>query len=105
MLKFEGFTTGQKIRAFDFEPMEGRRDRYVEGEIIEVVYGDFYAYRVQVEVDTMAPAGARTEVLVPFETTFDFDGRVVLLEDGEPDPDGDDDQDDDDAAAPGCVCI
>ena len=34
MLKFEGIAVGTTIKAYDFEPMEGRTDRFVVGKII-----------------------------------------------------------------------
>lgn len=79
MLKFDGIAIGTDIKAYDFEPMRGRHDRYIEGTImerIETVTG--YFYRVEVLFD--AADMGRTEVNVPLETYFDFDNRITILE-------------------------
>lgn len=86
-LKFEGFKVGQTIKAFDFEPCEGRRDRYVVGRITEVVregsenlpHGYYW---IEVIVDTIYADGdyRRRYVAVPMQTSMDYDGRVTLIE-------------------------
>lgn len=81
-LKFEGFAIGDRIKAFDFEPRPGRKDRYVVGRIIEVVRNGsenlpFAHYWIRVERDTSYTDELRRKyVAVPMETTFDYDGRV-----------------------------
>lgn len=78
-LKFEGFQTGDRIRAYDFEPCEGRRDRYIIGTILEVDAWHLGAlcYRVEVENDTTFYNNPRDVVFVPYECIFDYDGRVT----------------------------
>jgi len=68
--------TGDKIKAFDFQPMEGRDDRYVVGTIINK---DDYSYTIQVEKDTNAPEGYRIEVIVPFVVMCDFENRITKV--------------------------
>lgn len=83
-LMFEGFEVGDRIRAFDFEPCEGRPDRYIEGKILEVDRDGgavgYAHYVVEVELDTSAPPGARLAVLVPMQTLFDYAGRVTRID-------------------------
>lgn len=88
-LKFAGFTEGDTIRAYDFEPIEGRPERYIEGKITNVLTADdmqkmgrepFACYVVRVEIDTCAPKGTRELVFVPHETSMDYDGRVRKIE-------------------------
>lgn len=88
MLKFEGIAIGTTIKAFDFEPMEGRRDRYVVGEIRDIVTKDgakFYVIRCQ-EDSAFGPKHNRCshDVYVPMEMMFsDFDERITVVEDAE----------------------
>ena len=85
MLKFEGIAVGTKIRAYDFEPMEGRRDRYVEGRILRTetteLGADFYVIECE-EDSAFGPDYNRIglEVYVPMELFMDFDGRVTPLD-------------------------
>jgi len=85
MLKCENIANiGDTIRAYDFQPMEGRVDKFVEGVVVEKGFvpatmgGGYSAFVIKVTKDT---DGDRigTGVLVPFETTFDYDGRVVNI--------------------------
>ncbi len=85
-LKFDGINVGSVIRAYDFEPLGDRPDRYIDGEIVEVVDGvkdltDAKMYRVRVEVDTLYPENPRPEVFVPMEVLgrSEWDGRVTVL--------------------------
>ena len=48
--KFLRFKVGQKIRAYDFEPQDGRPDCYIEGIIKS---SSFKTYTVHVTHDTM----------------------------------------------------
>jgi hypothetical protein len=85
MLKYENVAQpGDVIRAYDFERMSDRRDRYVEGTVINrKLSNEGYVYVIRCEIDE-ATSGKYSRVgcvvHVPFETTFDFDGRVVLVE-------------------------
>jgi hypothetical protein len=90
MLKFENTAqVGQHIRAYDFEPMPDRSDRYVEGEVIERdVVREFGAigYLIRVTKDALYDEGQRTEVFVPYGISFgEFDSRVMLAD---PEDDG-----------------
>lgn len=88
--KYEGFQVGQKIRAYDFEPLAGRAHCYVEGGIVAVrrdgVPGAPYAhYVITVTKDVYAGVEETYEshsrlgkmVLVPMESTMDYEGRVT----------------------------
>ena len=89
MLKFaETAQVGDKIRALDFEPFPGRDDHFIIGTVIakgpihHPVEG-FYMF----EGYTIEITGADREDdsrigdtgYVPFETSFDYDGRVENL--------------------------
>lgn len=96
MLKFENVANvGDVIKAFDFEPMEGRNDMYIIGRVIEKgpMYADMDGRQIYVcdgykvfvkeshsgsenyDIDRMG-----TEMMVPFEMSMlDFDERVILL--------------------------
>jgi len=84
MLKFESVANvGDIIKAFDFQPMPSREDVYLIGKVIAKGHvGGLLGYDAYtVEVIT-SDAWSNREVgeiaYVPFESTFDFDGRVVL---------------------------
>jgi len=80
MLKFEGIPVGTKIRAYDFEPMNGRADRYVEGTITKLYDDQYEGYVVAVEKDTLHSKNERTEIIVPYEVGFlEYDERVTVL--------------------------
>lgn len=94
---------GTRIRAYDFEPCLGRPECFVEGPVIavgesthlrpptkEVGYeracpGTGYSYNaflIKCEEDTDR-VGEHSRVgeyvLVPIETTFDYQGRILFL--------------------------
>ena len=80
MLKFEHIKP-TRVRAYDFEPMEDREDRYVEGVVVEHIeqHGAKFLV-VRVEKDTVFPDNPRNEVLVPMELGFgEYDNRVEVL--------------------------
>jgi len=84
-LKYENTAEiGDTIRAYDFEPMPGRRDRYVEGVVKakgSVSYG-YDAFTIEVTEDVAFPADDNRvglNVYAPFESDLDYDGRVVLI--------------------------
>lgn len=85
-LKHEGFKRGDIIRAWDFEPMPGRTNRYVTGPVLEVNRNGtpdmpFAHYRVEVVMDTAFPTNPRPEVFVPMEMMMmDWDTRVEMFE-------------------------
>lgn len=92
MLKFENTAQiGDMIRAYDFEPIEGREEHYVTGRVI--AKGPIFTpvgidgeeryvcegYTIVTQYDT---GGTREgfNVYVPFEMGMtDFDGRVENL--------------------------
>ena len=83
--KFEGFRVGDRIKAMDFQHCEGRKDRYVMGRILEtdVMMQGAICYKIKVEVDTGAPPGYRTIVMVPYEIMLlEFNDRVTLVQEG-----------------------
>lgn len=82
--KFEGFMVGDKVRAYDFEPMEGRKPRYVEGIISEVrekgtSEHQYSHYVIIVDVDTLFDECPRGTVYAPMETSMDFDNRIIKV--------------------------
>lgn len=92
MLKFENVANvGDVIKAFDFQPMEGRNDSYLVGRVIEK--GEMFydngipmcnGYKVYVTdsrsgSDRFDIDRVGIEMIVPFEMSItDFDGRVQL---------------------------
>lgn len=100
MLKFENVANvGDVIKAFDFQPMEGRDDSYLIGEVIEK--GPMYmemgehawgnkvhvcnGYKVLVK-DSRSGSESYdinrmgTEIIVPFEMSItEFDNRVEVI--------------------------
>lgn len=78
---------GDVIRAYDFKPMVGRGDCYVEGIVLEVNDNTqgYSAYRIQVVKDVFAGESEFTERLnetmfVPWRVSFmEYDGRVMNL--------------------------
>jgi hypothetical protein len=86
-LKYENTAqVGDVIRAYDFEPFPGRRDRYVEGIVLckTIKYGAA-VYIICGMVDTMCDDDSDStrvgdHISVPFETIMDYDGRVTLIE-------------------------
>lgn len=91
MLKFEKVATvGDYIRAYDFKPMRGRLDCYVEGEVLTITNEQGYkAFKIKVRNDvyngTMDETeGSRNgkEVFVPMEVSFmEYDSRIINLSD------------------------
>ena len=91
MLKFERVATvGDIIRAYDFKPMAGRDDAFIEGVVIDAHNNEqgFKAFKVKVTADkflkyeTEASKDNRIGhiMFVPFETSFmEFDSRVMNL--------------------------
>jgi len=81
MLKYEGFKIGDKIKAYDFEPMEGRDELYVIGEIVAIDEEMFKGYVIKPEIDTMFPEEPREEGKVPMEVMMmEYDGRIEKVE-------------------------
>lgn len=92
MLKFTGFATaGQTIRAYDFKPMVGRNDCFVEG-IIEDANNTEMGYRAfkitatkdvfDGEVQSKGTKGSRVGkiVFVPHQVDFlEHNARIMNL--------------------------
>lgn len=74
--------TGDLIKAFEFEPIPGRDDKYVIGAIdrIEeygfVIKGETIIKDTAFGTDRMVEG---VEIRVPFRTMMDYDGRVTAL--------------------------
>ena len=99
MLKFENTAeVGDVIKAFDFQPMEGREDSYLIGRVVakgpiygkpfpemerEVYICDGYTVYVTDSVsgsDVYDIERMATEIFVPFEMSItDFDERVTVV--------------------------
>ena len=91
LLKFEGIAkVGDIIRAYDFKPMAGRDDAFIEGVVIDANSNEsgFKSYKIKVTVDkfkkyeTTVSARNRVEQIafVPHQTSFmEFDFRVINL--------------------------
>jgi hypothetical protein len=92
-LKFEGtFKVGDVIRAYDFEPMDGRGDSFIIGRVLEEKAEgiEYSAYAVEV---TMSVRGGKVDdeskrltantgavTYVPHEISFDdHDNRIVRV--------------------------
>ena len=87
MLKAE---IGDFIRSYDFKPMKGRNDCFVEGTVLDVTNeAGFLAYKIEVEVDAWDGKRITTKkktnrigevVFVPHEVSFmEYPGRVLNL--------------------------
>jgi hypothetical protein len=89
MLKFENVATvGDYIRAYDFKPMRGRMDSYVEGVVLEITNSQGYkAFKIKVkndvfggEMDESDASRNGKEVFVPMEVSFmEYDARIMNL--------------------------
>jgi len=81
MLKFDGLAVGTKIRAYDFQPMSDRPDRFVEGIITsETSELGPDMYTIDVTKDTGFPENPRIEVFVPKEVIFmEYDNRIEVI--------------------------
>ena len=86
MLKYEGIAIGTIIKAYDFEPMPGRTDRFVVGTIIDLEapdgceYASFY-HIICDKDSSFGPGYSRVgiDIYVPMEMGMDFDGRIVEM--------------------------
>jgi len=87
-LKFANkFKVGDGIRAYDHQPIEGRSDKYIEGEVIAVdvkskTQPDAEGYHVKVDKDTLFQKTSRVgkTVFVPYEIPMDYDERVSKVD-------------------------
>jgi len=91
MLKFQNIAKiGQTIRAYDFKPMVGRSDCFVEGKVLAIDNSQGYkAFKIRVSKDvfdnkefTESGYGSRVtkEVFVPMQVSFmEYDARIINL--------------------------
>lgn len=90
MLKFEkAAKLGDVIRAYDFKPMNGRSDCYVEGKVIaitnELGYKAFKIECISDFFDGKFRKGVRSSrvgknVFVPMQVSFmEYDARIINL--------------------------
>lgn len=77
---------GDVIRAYDFKPMAGREDCFIEGEVIDAHSTEqgYQAYRIRVTRDSWEPEGEQgrkgIEMFVPWTVSFnEFQGRIMNL--------------------------
>tara|TARA_R110000787_G_scaffold16330_1_gene49659 strand:+ start:6050 stop:6325 length:276 start_codon:yes stop_codon:yes gene_type:complete len=76
---------GDTIRSFDFKPMPGRNDSYVEGVVVDkgITKNGFMGFTVKVTkrvfgdiVDEILSDNSK-EIMAPFEMSFlDWDARI-----------------------------
>ena len=73
---------GDLIKAFEFEPMSDRPDRFVIGAI-DRIEEHHYVIKGETIIKDTCYGEARmqegVEVRVPFKTLFDYEGRIVAL--------------------------
>lgn len=85
MLKYAKIAkVGQTIRAYDFKPMVGREDCFVEGVVKRVDNKGYDCFVIEVTKDSWSDAEDKgrvgQEVFVPFEVSFmEYDGRIMNL--------------------------
>ena len=77
--------TGDVIRSYDFKPMLGREDCFVEGMVVEATDEQGYdAYKIRVTRDSWSDAEDKGRfgkiIYVPMAVAYnDFPGRVMNL--------------------------
>lgn len=84
-----GISNGDIIRGYDFKPMAGREDSYVEGEVVDSHNTDqgYQAYKIRVTRDVFGGEVLKGEhsrvgqiVYVPWRVSFmEYQGRVMNL--------------------------
>ncbi len=85
MLKYaKAATVGDIIRAYDFKPLAGREDCFVEGVVTNIDNKGYDCFVIKVTKDSWSDeedAGrVGQEVFVPFQVSFmEYDGRVINL--------------------------
>jgi len=89
MLKYENTAEiGDVIKAYDFEPLEGRPDHFIVGRVIkkgDVIHPEhgvsmFKGFHIEITgADSDDDSRIGDIGYVPFETTFDYDGRIEVL--------------------------
>ena len=85
MLKAEKFEVRDIIRSYDFKPMVGREDCFVEGEILDINDEQGYtAYKIRVTKDSWSDAedkGRVGHIIYCTVRVFmnDYPGRIMNL--------------------------
>jgi hypothetical protein len=88
-LKFTGkFKNGDVIRGYDFQPMAGRGDCYIQGTVVDAndQSEGFLAYRINVEkrvfddkVEFIDPK-EEAQALIPHGVSiFEYDHRIIKV--------------------------
>ena len=80
-------TVGDVIRSYDFKPMVGREDCFVEGEVIERANTEhgYAAFKIRVTKEVFGGEKVTDHlvgkfVYVPHEVSFmEYDGRIINL--------------------------
>ena len=77
---------GDVIRAYDFKPMTGREDCFIEGRVIDAHNNEngYQAYKIVVTKDSWSDSEDKgrvgIEMFVPWRVSFsEFQGRVINL--------------------------
>ena len=77
---------GDTIRAYDFKPMTGREDCFVEGQVLETNNTEhgYQAYKIRVTRDSWSDSEDKgrvgIEIFVPWRVSFsEFQGRIMNL--------------------------
>ena len=77
---------GDIIRAYDFKPMVGREDCFIEGQVLDAHNTDngYQAYKIRVTKDSWSDAEDKGRLgivmFVPWTVSFsEFQGRVMNL--------------------------
>ena len=77
---------GDVIRAYDFKPMVGRDDCFVEGAVFDTNNTEqgYLAYKIRVTRDSWEPEGEQgrkgIEIFVPWRVSFnEYQGRIINL--------------------------
>ena len=84
MLKFENIANvGDRIRSFDFKPLAGRPESFIEGVVTGITEEQGYkAFKVQCTFDTTTGKFSRVGlvIFVPMEVSMmEYNGRVVNI--------------------------
>lgn len=80
-------STGDVIRAYDFKPMVGREDCFVEGKVVEAKNTEhgYDAFKIVVSKEVFSGENVKDNlvgkfVYVPHEVSFmEYDARVINL--------------------------
>ena len=74
------------IRAYDFKPMVGREDCFIEGEVLDCIdtTQGYQAYKIRVTKDSWSDAEDKgrvgIEMFVPWRVSFnEYQGRIINL--------------------------